>query len=464
MPFGLTKNLKNLETNPEGEYYPFIISFLTDSNSLTVLNSSVILALLSIVVLLFLSALVSGSEVAYFSLNADDEDDLDKSDRKADKRILNLLKDDKYLLATILVSNNLFNVAIIILSYFSLDTIFHFIQHPALKFLLDVVLITFILVLFGEIIPKIFARSNAKTVARLSAGPLSLFSKIAYPLSYVLVNSTTLIENRLSQRADNEVDIDEIEDAIDLTINSDNLKDENRTLKGIINFGNTSSKEIMKPRMDIVALDLELPFDKVHEVLIESGYSRIPAYKEDLDNIEGILYAKDVLEYLQREKTFKWQKLLRKTFFVPETKKIDDLLREFQVKRTHLAIVIDEYGGTMGLITMEDILEEVLGEIKDEYDDNVEIEYQKIDNHNYTFEGKTLINDLTKVMEIDNDTFEEVKGDADSLAGLILEITGKLPKQNQEVVHENFVFNVLSVSDNRIEQVKITIAENDHIT
>jgi len=284
-------------------------------------------------------------------LNADDEEDLEKSDLKSDERILRLLKDDKYLLATILVSNNLFNVAIIILSHFSLTQLLHFIEHPILKFLIDVVVIAFILVLFGEIIPKIFARSNSKTVARLASAPLSLFSKIAYPLSYVLVNSTTLIENRLSQRADNEVDIDEIEDAIDLTINSDNLRDENRTLKGIINFGNTNAKQIMKPRMDVVALD----------------------YKEDLDNIEGILYAKDVLEYLQREKTFKWQKLLRKPFFVPETKKIDDLLREFQVKRTHLAIVIDEYGGTMGLITMEDILEEILGEIKDEYDDNIEI-------------------------------------------------------------------------------------------
>lgn len=453
-----------MESNSEGEYYSLILSFLTELSWLPALSGGVIFALISIALLLCLSALVSGSEVAYFSLNADDEEDLEKSDIKSDERILRLLKDDKYLLATILVSNNLFNVAIIILSHFSLTKLLHFIQHPALQFLIDVVLITFILVLFGEIIPKIFARSNSKTVARLASAPLSLFSKIAYPLSYVLVNSTTLIENRLSQRADNEVDIDEIEDAIDLTINSDNLKDENRTLKGIINFGNTNAKQIMKPRMDVVALDLELPFNKVHSVLIESGYSRIPAYKEDLDNIEGILYAKDVLEYLQREKTFKWQKLLRKPFFVPETKKIDDLLREFQIKRTHLAIVIDEYGGTMGLITMEDILEEILGEIKDEYDDNIEIEYQKLDNHNYTFEGKTLINDLIKVMDIDNDTFEEIKGDADSLAGLILEITGKLPKQNQEVVYENYVFHVLSVSDNRIEQVKLTITENDHIT
>lgn len=453
-----------MEANPEGEYYPYIILFFENSNWFQLVDTSVAFALFVILIMLLLSALVSSSEVAYFSLNAEDEDDLEKSERKVDARILSLLKDDKYLLATILVSNNLFNVAIIILSYFSFGKIFHFIESPVFKFLLEVVLITFILVLFGEIIPKIFARSNRRTVARIAAGPLSLFSKIAYPVSYILVNSTKFIEAKLARNADNEVDIDEIENAIDLTINGVNLKDENRILKSIVNFGNINAKQIMKPRMDIVSLDFELDFGKVHKVLIDSGYSRIPVYKEDLDNIEGILYAKDVLEFLQREKTFRWQKLLRKPYFVPETKKIDDLLREFQKKRTHLAIVIDEYGGTMGLITMEDILEEVLGEIKDEYDDNVEIEYQKHDNSNFTFEGKTLINDLTKVMEIDNDAFEEVKGDADSLAGLILEITGKLPEQNQQVRHENFVFNVLAVSDKRIEKVKITITENDHIS
>jgi len=313
-----------LEANPEGEYYQFFLLFFVDANQLPAFNGAVIIVLVFIVLLICLSALVSGSEVAYFSLSADDEDDFEKSDKKTDKRVLDLLKDDRYLLATILVSNNLFNVAIIILSYFSIDQLFNFIQHPVLKYLLGVVLITFILVLFGEIIPKIFARSNAKTLARIASAPLTFFSKIAYPLSYVLVNSTSFIEKKLSQRADNEVDIDEIEDAIDLTINSDNLKDENRTLKGIINFGNTTTKQIMKPRIDVEALDVEMDFEEVYQVIINSGYSRIPVFKEDLDNIEGILYAKDVLAYLQREKTFKWQKLLRKPFFVPETKKIDD--------------------------------------------------------------------------------------------------------------------------------------------
>lgn len=453
-----------MEANPEGEYYiNSLLLFLQNTNWLSAFDAGVIIALISITILILLSALVSSSEVAYFSLTADDQSDFEKSDRKPHKQILQLLKDEKYLLATILVTNNLFNVAIIILSHFSLHKIFHFIDNELFVFLLDVILITFLLVLFGEIIPKIFARSNRKKVAAIAALPLNIFSKIAYPLSTILVRSTNVIEARLSRNADNEVDIDEIEDAIDLTVDENIDKDENRILKGIINFGNINARQIAKPRMDIVALDFESDFEQVHQLIIESGYSRIPVYKEDLDNIEGVLYAKDVLKYLQREKSFKWQKLLRKVYFVPETKKIDDLLREFQKERTHLAIVFDEFGGTMGLITMEDILEEILGEIKDEYDEQIEIDYQKHDDNNFTFEGKILINDLTKVLEVDNDEFEEIKGEADSLAGLILEITGTLPKQNDNIPYENYLFNILSVNDNRIESVKITILENDKV-
>jgi len=453
-----------LEANPEGEYYLDSLLFLSQNTSLFgAFDAGVIIALISIVLLILLSALVSSSEVAYFSLTANDQLDFEKSERKPHKQILQLLKDENYLLATILVTNNLFNVAIIILSHFSLHKILHFVENEILVFLIDVILITFLLVLFGEIVPKIFARSNRKKVATLAALPLSLFSKIAYPLSTILVRSTSIIEERLSRNADNEVDIDEIEDAIDLTVDEEIDKDENRILKGIINFGTINARQIAKPRMDIVALDFESDFEQVHHIIIESGYSRIPVYKEDLDNIEGVLYAKDVLKYLQREKSFKWQKLLRKVYFVPETKKIDDLLREFQKERTHLAIVFDEFGGTMGLITMEDILEEILGEIKDEYDEQIEIEYQKHDEYNFTFEGKTLINDLTKVLEVDNDEFEEIKGEADSLAGLILEITGKLPQQNETIPYENYLFNINKVNDNRIESVKVTILENDKV-
>jgi len=453
-----------LEANPEGEYYlSSLLLFLQNTTWLSIFDADVIVALIFIIILIFLSALVSSSEVAYFSLTAEDQISFKKSERKPHKQILQLLKDEKYLLATILVTNNLFNVAIIILSHFSLHKILYFIKNEIYVFLLDVILITFLLVLFGEIVPKIFARSNRKKVATIAALPLSVFSKIAWPLNAILIRSSNIIEERLSRNADNEVDINEIEGAIDLTIDENVDKDENRILKGIINFGTITAKQIAKPRMDIVALDYESDFGQVHQLIIGSGHSRIPVYKEDLDNIEGILYAKDVLKYLQREKSFKWQKLLRNVYFVPETKKIDDLLREFQKKRTHLAIVFDEFGGTMGLITMEDILEEILGEIQDEYDEKIEIEYQKLDDYNFSFEGKTLINDLTKVLDVDNGTFEDVKGEADSLAGLILEITGTLPKQNDKILYENYLFNILSVNDNRIESVKITILEDDKL-
>lgn len=423
------------------------------------INSTLIWLLLILVILIICSGLVSGAEVAYFSLNAQDKDDLSKSDQKSDKRVLKLLEDSNYLLATILIGNNFFNIAIIVLSYFSLNKLFDFGENVLLQLTVNTVLITFIIVLFGEIIPKIFARSNRVRMTRLASLPLSFLYKISLPLSFLLVNSSNFIQNRVLKNNDSEIDIDEIEDAIDLTYQQDNLNDDNKILKGIINFGNITVKQIMRARVDVIAIDEELDFEQVYNTVIESGYSRIPVYKDDLDDVLGILYAKDILEYLDREKTFNWKRLLRKTFFVPETKKIDDLLREFQKRRTHLAIVIDEFGGTMGLITMEDVLEEVLGEIQEEYDAERDIEFEKIDINNYTFEGKTLLNDISRVLEIDNDIFEEAKGEADSLAGLILELTGKMPKQNQQVIFEHFTFDVLSVSEDRIEKVKVTIED-----
>jgi len=326
--------------------------------------------------------------------------------------------------------------------------------------LINVVLITSILVLFGEIIPKIYARGNRLKMARFASFPLIQLSRLTYPINFLLVNTTNIIEKRLMRNGDGEVDIDEIEDAIDLTIHEDDLEEDNRILKGIINFGNITVKQIMKARVDVIAIEDDSDFEEVYQTIIDSGFSRIPVYKEDLDDIVGIMYAKDTLEYLAREKTFNWKKLLRKPYFVPETKKIDDLLREFQKRRIHLAIVFDEFGGTMGLITMEDILEEVLGEIQDEYDSTDEIDFQQIDLNNYTFEGKTLLNDISRVLKIDGAVFEEVKGDADSLAGLILEITGEMPDKNQEVVYEQFKFNVMSVSEDRIEKVKVTIVDD----
>jgi len=447
-----------LESNPEGEYCSH---HLIQFSFLLVLPISASLAWVFIVLILLIicSGIVSGSEVAFFSLNAQDKEDLSKEEFKSDKRVLKLLEDNNYLLATILIGNNFFNIAVIILSYFSLGQILDFGGNALVELLVNTLLITFIIVLFGEIIPKIFARSNRLRMARLASLPLILLYKIALPLSFLLVNCSNFIQNRVLKNSESEVDIDEIEDAIDLTYTEESLNDDNKILKGIINFGNITVKQIMKARVDMVAIDEEIDFEQVYIKVIESGYSRIPVYKDDLDDIVGILYAKDILEYLTRDRTFNWKRLLRKTFFVPETKKIDDLLREFQKRRTHLAIVIDEFGGTMGLITMEDVLEEVLGEIQEEYDAERDIEFEQIDINNYTFEGKTLLNDIRRVLEIDNDIFEDAKGDADSLAGLILELTGKMPKQNEQIIFEHFTFDVLSVSEDRIEKVKVTIAD-----
>lgn len=462
---------------PEGEYYSSTIIQIADLEPMLMLaiNTPVILAIACIFLLLFCSAMVSGSEVAYFSMSADDNDRLNASEKKSDKRILNLLSDKRFLLGTILVCNNLFNVAIIILSYFSIDKVLNFnASHPTyqslyntapwlattVEFLINTTLIVFILVLFGEIIPKIYARSNHMRMARVVSGPLNVLQKITWPVTFLLVNSTRFIENRLLKISDQEIDVDEIEEAIDMTIDQEADKDENKILKGIINFGNISVKQIMKARVDVTAVDIESDFKELYQTILDTGFSRIPVYREDMDNIEGIIYAKDMLQYLDRESGFNWQKLIRKPFFIPENKKIDDLLREFQKKRIHLAVVVDEYGGMGGIITLEDVLEEVIGEINDEFDEVNDIEFEKLDERNYTFEGKTLIYDFCKVLEIDIDLFDEVIGDADSLAGLILEINGRMPEENEIIKHNPFEFNVLSVTNNRIEKVKITINES----
>ncbi len=462
---------------PEGEYYSSTIIQIADLEPMLMLaiNTPVILAIACIFLLLFCSAMVSGSEVAYFSMSADDNDRLNASEKKSDKRILNLLSDKRFLLGTILVCNNLFNVAIIILSYFSIDKVLNFnASHPTyqslyntapwlattVEFLINTTLIVFILVLFGEIIPKIYARSNHMRMARVVSGPLNILQKITWPVTFLLVNSTRFIENRLLKISDQEIDVDEIEEAIDMTIDQEADKDENKILKGIINFGNISVKQIMKARVDVTAVDIESDFKELYQTILDTGFSRIPVYREDMDNIEGIIYAKDMLQYLDRESGFNWQKLIRKPFFIPENKKIDDLLREFQKKRIHLAVVVDEYGGMGGIITLEDVLEEVIGEINDEFDEVNDIEFEKLDERNYTFEGKTLIYDFCKVLEIDIDLFDEVIGDADSLAGLILEINGRMPEENEIIKHNPFEFNVLSVTNNRIEKVKITINES----
>ena len=437
----------------DGEYHRQLLLIFFTTTSFDYVSLAVLLVIL---LCLFLSAMVSGSEVAFFSLNAQDEEDLKDADTKEDERILHLKKDSNRLLATILVSNNIFNVAIVILSYFLFQRVLNF-ENIWIERIVNVGLITFILVLFGEIIPKLYARANRLAMARRASGLLNMLSKITYPLSILLVGSTNFVQNSL-QNNEQEVDIEELEDAIDLTTsNEDFTEDDSKMLKGILNFGNINAKQVMKSRVDMIAIDFGSNFKALQDLVIDSGFSRIPVFKGDLDHIEGIIYAKDMLEHIDKNGDFKWQNLIRDSFFIPETKKIDDLLKEFQRRRIHQAIVVDEYGGTSGLITLEDVVEQVIGEIHDEFDDDFEFEFERINSNTFAFEGKTLINDICKVLEVDVDEFEDVRGESDSLAGLILEINERIPAVNEVITFEHYVFNVLAVNDNRIEKVQVTI-------
>lgn len=450
---------------------------LLDISSLSMALSSLL-----ILILLICSALVSSSEIAYFSLSPNDLNHLKNENSPTSKRILQLLETPRSLLATILISNNFINIALIIISEFILrNTITEeFCKGWALNlaeltpfitwdldlltkgvsFIITTVLVTFVVVLFGEVAPKVYAKINNIKLSRLMSFPLVLLLNFFYPLSKILVNWTHILEKKLAHRTSNNIASKaEIGEAIDLTVKGDlNAHEEVDILKSIVNFGDVPVKQIMQPRVDVIALDFQIRYTELVKTLKDSGYSRIPIYNEDLDHITGILYVKDLLGHLDEEDNFEWQKLLRpEILYVPESKKIDDLLKEFQAKRLHMAIVVDEYGGTSGIVTLEDIMEEIIGEIRDEFDDEVELDYQKIDDYNYIFEGKTLLNDVCRVIGVDVNTFDETRGDADSIAGLILEFLGRLPRKGMEIKQQGFSFKILSVNKKRIEQVKITL-------
>lgn len=433
------------------------------SNEIWSLESS--LLALCILALLVCSALMSGSEVAYFSLSPKDVSDLGKDGDSGSDRILKLLKRPGYLLSTILIGNNLVNVGIIVSSYYLTSRVFDLqdlqlggliLTGDVLNFLINVVFVTFLLVLFGEVIPKVYATQYNIRLALFMSRPLLILRRAFWILSSFLVSSTRLIEKRLkSTGAD--ISIEELDKAIDLTTDDEATKQEIKMLKGVVKFGNITVRQIMRSRVDIVGVEIQTSFGDLMDMIKNSGYSRIPVYEEDLDHIKGILYVKDLLGHLAENENFKWQDLLREPFYVPENKKIDDLFRDIQEKRIHMAIVVDEYGGTEGLITLEDIVEEVVGEIKDEFDDLIEMSYQKIDDHNFIFEGKAPINDVCKIMGLNQNTFDEIQGEADSLGGLILEISGRIPNRDDELQYEGFLFKVLEVSNHRIERVKVTV-------
>ncbi len=448
-----------METEPGGSFYPLYEQVILLSSTSLI---GVGIALVLLVLLLLSSAMISGAEVAYFSLNDNNVDDLQKNMDDKNGRILQLLEEKQYLLATILVTNNFINIAIILVSAFILGYLLPDGMNELVKFLIEIVLVTFLLVLFGEVSPKVYASSNNIRLARIMAKPLVFLGKITYPITAILVNTTSIIENQIKNRYDNnqQVSMEDIDQAIELSVtDTQDAKKEIRLLKSIVKFGNVSVKQIMHSRVDVTALEQQTGFHELLKLVRESGYSRIPVYDDNFDNVTGILYAKDLLEHLNKTDNFKWINIIRPAFFVPETKKIDDLLSEFQEKRVHIAIVVDEYGGTAGLVTLEDVLEEIIGEIKDEFDDDEELDYTKIDDNNFLFEGKTMLNDVCRIIGTDTTTFDDVKGDSDSLAGLILELAGRLPKVNRVIEYTNYRFLITAADQRRIVQVKVTILD-----
>jgi putative hemolysin len=410
-----------------------------------------------LVLLLMGSAFMSASEVAYFSLSPADLRKIRADKSKRSKALIKLYEMPERLLSTILVGNNTVNVAIVIISAFISSRLFDFSAKPVLGFLTEVVIITFLILFFGEIMPKVYATKKNIPVAMFMALPLAVLEKIFRPLTSILLFSSSLVKNQTSPRQVN-LSMNDLSDALALT--SDELQEEEKILKGIVKFGNINVSAIMCPRVDVTTIDVRRGFRSVIPVIIESGFSRIPVYSGSFDNVVGILYAKDVLPYTGNPDSFKWQALMRPPYFVPETKKINELLKEFQVKKIHMAVVIDEYGGTSGIISLEDILEEIVGEISDESDEDVPL-YRKTDENTYIFEGKVLLNDFYKILDIEGDPFEDIRGESETLAGLILEITGEIPQKDKVIKAGDFKFAIESADKRRIKEIKVVLKEKD---
>lgn len=448
--------------DPVQQFLPLILQVAGNSD---IAMSSLVLYIIIILVLLLCSALISGSEVAYFSLSSKDLGRINEEFGIPTDRILNLLARPRYLLATILIANNVVNVSIVVLSYFVLRGVISPDQPEWVGFLINIVGVTFLLVMFGEVIPKIYATRYGYKVVVFMASPLILLRSIFKPVSYFLVESTKIIEKRFQKKRStggDSFDVEELEKAIDLTAaHHKSSADEISMLKGIIKFGNIQVKQIMHPRTSIAGLDESCTYEEMIATVKEAGYSRLPVYRESLDTILGILYVKDLLEFLGNSGNLRWQDLIRPTYFVPETKKIDDLLKDIQTNRVHMVIAVDEYGGTAGMVTLEDILEEVIGDINDEYDEQEDIDYTKIDDHNYVFEGKTLIHDMCRVLGVREDTFDKVRDDAESIGGLVLELAGMIPEPGKQLEHGPYTFTVVAVGNNRVEKVQVTTVDSN---
>ena len=423
------------------------------------ISLGVVIAILITIVLLGLSAFASASEIAYFSLSPSDLSELSEERTEQDKAI-NMLRDDsERTLATILITNNFVNVTIIMLCNYIFTSLVYFGEKAYwLQFLIVTVLLTFLLLLFGEIIPKVYSREDPLAFCRRSVSGILFFRRLFWVFESILLRSGFLA-SKVIKNDQQMLSVDELEHALELTDKND-IKEEQKMLQGIVRFGDETVREVMTSRQDIVALNINTPFSDVLKSIVENNYSRIPVYQNNDDNIKGVLYIKDLLPHLAKPTSFKWQTLMRPPHFVPETKRLDDMMKDFKENKVHIAIVVDEFGGTSGLITLEDILEEIVGEINDEYDEE-DTSYSKLNYNTYVFDGKTLLSDVTKILEVEDDYFSEIEGDADSLAGLLLEIKGDFPTMHERIEYRNFMFEILKVDGRRISKVKITISANN---
>lgn len=434
------------------------ISSITETlDDVTFLSPSTgcIVAVVLAAILLLLSAFASGSEIAFFSLSPSDVDELEDSKTSTDMNIKMLREDSERTLATILIANNFVNVMIIMLLGYAIGEIVEFGPKAYwLQFLVTTVILTFLLLLFGEIMPKVYSRQAPLKFCRRCVGGILIVRRLFWPLETILLKSGVFAE-KIVKKENHVLSVDDLEQALELT-DKNEIKDEQNMLKGIIRFGDETAKEVMTSRQNIVDLDICSSYTDVLNCILENNYSRIPVYQDNTDNIRGVLYIKDLLPHLNKPATFRWQSLIRPPYFVPETKKIDDLLREFQENKVHIAIVVDEFGGTSGIVTLEDILEEIVGEINDEYDEEEKF-YSKLNYNTFIFEGKTLLTDFCKILNVDDDEFAEVEGDADTLAGLLLEIKGDFPSIHEKIEYKNYTFEVMNVEERRISKIKVTV-------
>ena len=441
-----------MEGIPEGDSN-FTHLFLQANGAFSTSNATILI--IAILVLLLMSAVIAGAETAFFSLSAKDIHFLKTKESGSGRQASQLLDQPKMLLATILVANNFINIAIVITTNVLMKSILPAHISALLSFLIQVVTVTFLLVLFGEVLPKVYATQNNLRMALFSAPFIRVLSEIFRPVSSILVSSTRFIEGKISSKPTNNISSEDFEHAIELTVGHTATREEVNIFKGILKFGNITATQVMRTRLDVSAVDYDMTFAEVRAFCLDAGYSRVPVYKETLDKVAGVMHTKDFLPHLDNDQ-FDWHKLVRPAYFVHEGKLIEDLLKEFQQKRIHFAIVVDEFGGTSGILTLEDIMEEVIGDIRDEFDED-DLHYKKIDNYNYTFEGKTLINDVCRILGQPSDTFDPVRGESDSLAGLILEIRGKFAAVNDSVRYEQYEFTVLALDKMRIARVKLTI-------